>query len=334
MIGKRELSAGRTVICLLLALLIGQGCRDAPVVSAPRRGADRSSGPEHPLPAAGVNPDQAEIVAAARGAGGAVRGVRGALGTYDAMPRDLDGRNSLAQMIDELVELRARTYNYLVYHTAADWDDLKKFLPMARAKNIQVWVTVMAPSESPPHFDKFSEPFRLDYERWASEIAQLSVENPNLVAWSIDDFTSNLSFFTPARLRRMRAASQRVNPALAFVPCCYYRHVDAAFAADYGGLIDGILFPYRAESDERPNLSDPSRVHAEVRRLRSVLGASVPIIVDVYASPVSRMGESTPAYVREVMTAALRSADGVLVFRSPQKGSTKWDVIREQFQAD
>ena len=30
------------------------------------------------------------------------------------------------------------------------------------------------PSESPPHTRQYSEPFQLDYQRWAAEIARLS----------------------------------------------------------------------------------------------------------------------------------------------------------------
>ena len=54
-------------------------------------------------------------------------------------------------------------------------------LPTARS-------TPRPPSASPPLYGTlYSEPFRLDYERWAKEIAQLSVREKNLIAWSLDD---------------------------------------------------------------------------------------------------------------------------------------------------
>ena len=58
----------------------------------------------------------------------------------------------------------------------------------------------------------YAEPFRLDYKQWAVEFAKLSVREPNLVAWSIDDFTHNLKVYTPLYVQEMLAASRRINP--------------------------------------------------------------------------------------------------------------------------
>ena len=43
----------------------------------------------------------------------------------------------------------------------------------------------------------YSEPFRLDYGRWAEEIARLSLQHTNLTGWVIDDFYANHAVFTP-----------------------------------------------------------------------------------------------------------------------------------------
>jgi len=55
----------------------------------------------------------------------------------------------------------------------------------------------------------YAEPFRLDYDKWAIEFAKLSVQEPNLVAWSIDDFTHNLKVYTPAYVKQMMDDSHR-----------------------------------------------------------------------------------------------------------------------------
>lgn len=119
--------------------------------------------------------------------------LRGSFGTYDAEPRKPDGRVDVERLVAELAALQANTYNFLVWRAATDWEDFKLFLPQARKKNIKVWVTLVPPSESPPHTKEYSEPFRLDYQRWAVEIARLSVRQPNLVAWSLDDFSYDSS---------------------------------------------------------------------------------------------------------------------------------------------
>jgi len=262
------------------------------------------------------------------------RALRGSFGTYDGEPRRADGRVDVERLVSELVELKANTYHWLVWHRETDWEDLQRFLPLARRKNILVWVCLVPPSESPPHTRQYSEPFRLDYRRWAVEIAELGLREPNLVAWSVDDFTHNLRFFTPEYLGKALAEARKINPKVAFVPCSYSPRVTPQFAEAYGGLIDGILFPYRAELTGA-NLTDPTLVESEVATLRKILGPSVPIVVDVYASGHSRLGSSTPEYVEAVMTRAIRVADGVHVYchHSPRNGSEKARVIKRLFHA-
>jgi hypothetical protein len=74
-----------------------------------------------------------------------------------------------------LKALGVKTYYWLIWHAPTDWEDLKLFLPKARQEGIEVWVYLVPPSESPPHTELYSEPFRLDYHRWAEEIARLSL---------------------------------------------------------------------------------------------------------------------------------------------------------------
>jgi hypothetical protein len=258
--------------------------------------------------------------------------LKGALGTYAGEPRLSNGHVDVARLIDELTEIRARTYNWLIWHAATDWEDLQVFLPLAAKRDIAVWVTLVPPSESPPNSKAYSEPFRLDYERWSVEIARLSRDHPNLVAWSLDDFSHNQKVFTTERLEAILSAARDVNPRLAFVPCIYYKAATPEFGVKYGPLIDGVLFPFRNESG-KANLVDYTSVETEVDRVREVFGGRIPVIVDVYASPHSRLGASTPEYVREVMQRARKSADGVMVYchQSKEKNPEKWGVVKEDF---
>lgn len=259
--------------------------------------------------------------------------LKGAFGTYDAAPRKANGRVDIDRLLKELSALEARTYNWLIWHAATDWDDLQAFLPRARERGIEVWVSLVPPSESPPLTRNFSEPFRLDYGRWAVEIAKLSVVHPNLVAWSIDDFAHNLKVYTPEQARRMIEAARAINPRLAFVPCVYFRQCTPAFAQSFSGLFDGILFPYRNDSG-RANLTDTAAVETEVAKLKEVFGSGMPVLVDVYATKHSRLNDSSPEYVEQVMQLSWCCADGVLIYchQDPTKQAIKFGVIQRVFR--
>lgn len=255
---------------------------------------------------------------------------RGTLGTYAGEPRMKDGHVDIDRLIGELVDLNSNTYHWLIWHASTDWEDLHAFLPASRQKKIKVWVSLVPPSESPPNTKNYSEPFRLDYLRWAEEIAKLSVREPNLVAWSIDDYTHNLPFFRPEKMRAILDAAHRINPRLAFVPCSYFPAITQKFAENYRGLFDGLLFPYRHESSGA-NLTDASLVEEEVAQIRQRIGPDLPVVVDVYATSHSRLGQSTPEYVEQVMTAARKAADGLLVYCHQNPQTAKYEIIKRLF---
>jgi hypothetical protein len=211
---------------------------------------------------------------------------------------------------------------------------LKLILPRAREKHIRVWASLVPPSESPPRTKAFAEPFRLDYERWGVEFARLSLQEPNLVAWSIDDFTHNLGFYTTNYLKKILEGARAINPRLAFVPCSYLPKITPGFVKDYGPLLDGILFPYRHES-AGANLKDPSLVEAELKQIKALVGPSFPVILDIYATAHSHLGATTPEYVEQAMVAGRKAADGVMIYthQDPVKNPEKYEIIKRQFGA-
>ncbi len=109
------------------------------------------------------------------------------LADYDAELRRSDGHVDTDATVQRLKELRITNYYWLIWHAATDWEDLKVFLPHAAQQNIETWVYLVPPSEGPPNGYPASEPFKLDYLRWAEEIAHLSLRHTNLTGWVIDD---------------------------------------------------------------------------------------------------------------------------------------------------
>lgn len=252
-------------------------------------------------------------------------------GTYAGEIRTPDKHLDHQRLLAELSVMRATTYNYLIAGAATDWDDLHTFLPLAKEKGIRVWVTLLPPSESPPRSKRYSEPFRLDYEKWAAELAELSTQEPALVAWSIDDFAYNVGVYTPEAMKKIIAAQRAKNPKFAFVPCIYYKHATPAFVAKYREFFDGILFPYRSESTTA-GFQDAESVVAEVKTLKERFGNDFPIIVDIYATRHSKLGASTPRYVEQVMNLAYPAADGVHIYRHQNKldptQREKFEIVR------
>jgi hypothetical protein len=266
-----------------------------------------------------VVPDRAKVLVGTRA-------------TYCSAPRKADGRVDVARLVTELREIHANTYSFCIHAQATDWEDLQLILPRARAEGIRVWASVVPPSESPPRAKLYAEPFRLDYKRWAIEFARLSLREPNLVAWSIDDFTHNLKFYTPEYVKDMLERAREINPKLAFAPCCYYPTINASFATNYGTLIDGILFPYRHES-AGANLKDATLVEAELKTVKGVVGPSVPVVLDIYASPHSRLGGTTPEYLEQAIISGKRAADGIMIYRhqDPKANAEKFQIIQRLF---
>ena len=173
------------------------------------------------------------------------------LADYDSELRRPDGRVDIDAMVTRLKELGVTTYYWLIWHASTDWDDLELFLPKAAEAGITVWVYLVPPSESPPkNGSRYPEPFRLDYHRWAEEIARLSLQHTNLTAWVIDDFYANRGLFTPAYLREAQARAKRINPRLAFLPLLYFREIQAKFAEDYREVVDGVVVAYLQDRDE------------------------------------------------------------------------------------
>jgi hypothetical protein len=261
------------------------------------------------------------------------RALFGARATYSNAPRKADGRVDVDRLIAELIDLHANTYSFGIHGRYTDWDDLKLILPRAREKGIRIWASLVPPSESPPHTKMYAEPFKLDYQRWAVEFARLSLQHTNLVAWSIDDFTHNLTKpYTPVYVGQMLAAARRINPKLAFAPCCYFPAIKPSFVTNYCPLIDGILFPYRHES-AKANLKDPTLVESEVKQIKGLVGPSFTIVLDIYATAHSSLGATTPEYVAQAMIAGKRAADGVMIYchQDPEKNREKYQIIRELF---
>jgi hypothetical protein len=199
---------------------------------------------------------------------------------YDAEPRRPDGHVDGDRLLARLKELHATTYYWLIYHASTDWEDLTAFLPKAAEANLKVWVYLVPPTESAPkEGTTYPEPFRLDYGRWAEEIARLSLQHTNLTGWVIDDFYANHSFFTPAMVRDMQARAKRINPRLVFLPLMYFNEIHRPFVEDYHAIVDGVVIAYPQGRD------DIEQAHAMLNDEATVLPGEIGFPWDTPSKP-------------------------------------------------
>jgi hypothetical protein len=185
-----------------------------------------------------------------------------------------------ALLLTRLKELHVTTYYWLIYHAATDWEDLKAFLPKAAEANLLVWVYLVPPTESAPlEGTTYIEPFRLDYGRWAEEIARLSLQHTNLTAWVIDDFYANHAFFTPAKVRDLQNRAKRVNPRLAFLPLMYFNEIWRPAVEAYREAVDGMVVAYPQSREEI------ERAHAILNDEAAVVPGEISFPADTLSEP-------------------------------------------------
>jgi hypothetical protein len=171
------------------------------------------------------------------------------LADYDAELRGPDRHVDNDAMIRRLQELGVTTYYWLIWHQPTDWDDLKAFLPKAAAAHINIWAYLVPPTEGPPKYPA-SEPFKLDYMRWAEELARLSLQHTNLTGWVIDDFYANHKLFTPDYVGKMQARAKAVQPNFAFLPLMYFSEITPQFTENYRAVIDGVVVAYPQDRED------------------------------------------------------------------------------------
>jgi hypothetical protein len=239
----------------------------------------------------------------------------GTLGDYDAEPRTAEGRVDLPRLVEQIKTAHMSMYDFLIWHEATDWEDFQAFLPLAKEAGIKVWVTLCPPSEQGGGFP-WSEPYRLDYVKWADEIGKLSAKHDNLVALVIDDFwsSSNHQLFTPDYIAQVVDTLRKPNPEVAFLPTIYWPTVgDSEWIDAYGPSIDGIVFPYC-------EYETGGELEAQLAACREWIGPGKFLLVNVYAAG-SGGGDApprTPEYMRKTLTVSREHSDGIRLYCLPK----------------
>jgi len=235
---------------------------------------------------------------------GSVRGV------YDNEPRLADKHVDAATLISKIKAANANTYNYLVGHEATDWTDLPAFLDAADEAGIDVWVTLLPPSESPPYGTSYSEPHRLDFLAWAHAISNLSASHKSLKAWSIDNLNYDCAFFTDEYLDSIVKASKETRVELKFIPVVYYTALGMPACQHLFRHADAVQFYYRHESST-PDVASTDTLADEINAMRA---RGRPVILGLYASCLAENACPSAVYVRSVLEKSQGLVDGWMVY--------------------
>ena len=240
--------------------------------------------------------------------------LKGTLGDYDLEPRTPDGRVDIPRLVEQIRAAHMNMYDWLIWHDPRDWEDLQRFLPEAEKLGIRVWVTVTPPSEQGGDFPH-SEPFRLDFIRWATEIGKLSRKHPCIVAFVIDDFDGNLGTYTADYTGRIAAALREQNPRVAFLPVIYRGTVGSEhFLEPRRFALDGVVFAYA-------DLLQSAPLVERLEACRRWLGPNKLLMVNIYATGSSGPkppGPRTAEYLTETMRISRRLADGIRIYCLPK----------------
>ena len=143
-------------------------------------------------------------------------------------------------------------YVWNQYH----FDLLRKLCRTGRGLGLDIWATLVPPSESPELASMPPARRRLYFLTVVEEFGAIAREFPNFIAYTCDDFAYDHRFFSPRMLAEMSCLTRRSAPDLAFLPLCYWWGLTQAFFDNYDRVLDGVVFHFRCESSPDKYIPD------------------------------------------------------------------------------
>lgn len=205
-------------------------------------------------------------------------------------------------LIAKLQDLHVTAFYFLIHSQPSDWEDFRtEFVPAAQRADIDVWAYLVPPSEC------CANPFGNDYVRWATELAKLSVDHPNLKGFAIDDFQYNLKLYTPEYIGEVVRAARAVNPQFLFFPLLYFKiATDPKFLDAYAPVIDGVIMAYR--DDPHTNTYRSTSFADELAKTEEMLAEHHrALVLMIYCHPLGRNPiPPSAAYIGKLAAAGLR----------------------------
>lgn len=256
--------------------------------------------------------------------------------SYDGMGYDPDGKPKIEEMISRLRDLGIKCYAYLIYtHSKEELALLPQFCDLAAKAGIEVWVTLVPPSELSPLDSGTQEgaqypPYGTDYVKWAKEISSISKSHPNLSMWIIDDFSNNLNYFTPTYTKEIFAASKQETPDLLFGATIYHDALEKLDIASYSPYVEAVNWGYQNEASLYPDCGvSATSLPIEINDYWKDFPSAV-LIPCIYFTPHSSWPEGRPTvpYLEDALKIAYQDAGVVFVYLTPDVGTTNYGMVK------
>ncbi len=262
---------------------------------------------------------------------------RGIISAYANTIFTKDGYVDIDSTIKMLKDLGVNNFCYLIYRKSEkELAALPEFCKKSASEGIEVWAYLVPPTEAPvgrtePIENRKYPPYDMDYIKWSTRIAEISVQYPNLTMWLIDDFNHNLKFYTLEYTKKMYETSKKINPRLLFGTCVYHDSIKSFIEKGYLPYTDALLWGYQhgyANDYDAGTLCNSLPV--EINDYYALCKDKIQIPC-IYFSAHSSWPKILPTkeYLEKAMDIAFKQAGIVWVFTTPQKGSWKYDFIKE-----
>lgn len=208
------------------------------------------------------------------------------------------------------------------------YDGLVSLLKLTKDTRIKVWAMLGWNCMGKLTRDRNPE---TACQTWATHLAELSLEYPQLDAMRLDDLAPTLdsrSLVTPAWFEGILAAKNKVNPDFRVIPVMYYevrKEMDQCLPGSefHGVFKDGITFPYWA--------SFRGADQVDLGRLKSLVNTAdtkihpIPFVTTLYPLAGGALDKSRdpndnfhdPAVLKQMIETATAKSDGLGLFWFP-----------------
>lgn len=195
--------------------------------------------------------------------------------------------------------------------------ELEKLL---KETNLDIWASIYSVGVENA---SLNQPFGADYEKWAEYFANLSLKYPNLKAFLMDDFHPRTNKeLTPAYVREITQAKNRINPNLKFLPVLYYESELQLFESNSPyktALTDGASMWYWGSYLRAANTANTIALNSYLSKANSVIPPALHI-AGFYPIAYGRTDSNVfydPAFVKSAITSAISKSDGASIFNVP-----------------
>jgi hypothetical protein len=264
---------------------------------------------------------------------------RGIISSYAGMNYDKNGYPDVDEMISRLKDLGVNCYTYLIdTHSKNELAALPDFCSKAEKEGIEVWVFLVPPTEAPINKNKPKiiiedlkyPPYDMDYLKWTENIAKISLEHSNLTLLMIDDFSSNLKFFTIDYTKKIYELIKKINPELFLGGCVYHEVLKTLVDRGYLPYLDAFLWGYQHNIKLYPDAGISAESFAgEIKEYKKYCPGKI-LIPCIYFTKHSSWTEDRPTkeYLEEAVKIAFKETKIVWIYATPAPKIWKYDVVK------